>query len=119
MKQRQQEAGGNAEIDMSDVLDGFQKKARDHCRTPIPVRNECIPSDFARLMRLPVDSRQWNSRPQGGFTSGEPWMRVNDDFKKWNASSQINEESSVFSFWKRALQVRKDYDVLVSSGYDL
>ena len=40
-------------------------------------------------------------------------MRVNDDFEKWNAAHQINDENSVHAFWKRALVFRKQHDVLV------
>jgi len=42
-------------------------------------------------------------------------MRVNDDYEAWNVSAQVEDEGSVWSFWKQALQVRKQYDVLV--GY--
>jgi oligo-1,6-glucosidase len=41
-------------------------------------------------------------------------MRVNDDYEAWNVSAQVEDESSVWSFWKQALQVRKQYDVLVT-----
>jgi hypothetical protein len=34
LEQRQKESG-KKEVDMSDVLDGFQKKARDHARVPV------------------------------------------------------------------------------------
>jgi hypothetical protein len=36
MEQRKKESAGK-EIDMSDILDGAQKKARDHARTPMQV----------------------------------------------------------------------------------
>lgn len=40
-------------------------------------------------------------------------MRVNDDFETWNASAQMNDDSSVLGFWQQALKVRKEHDVLV------
>jgi len=40
-------------------------------------------------------------------------MRVNDDYKLWNAESQISDPRSVHSFWKEALRLRKTNDVLV------
>ena len=40
-------------------------------------------------------------------------MRVNDDYPTWNAASQVGKDDSVFAFWKRMLEVRKQYDVLV------
>lgn len=77
---------------MDDVLDGFQRKARDHARTPV----------------------QWDSTTHAGFTSGAPWMRVNDDYADgWNVEAERKNPSSVFHFWKKALQFRKDNEVLV------
>ncbi|KAG2047168.1 glycoside hydrolase family 13 protein [Suillus hirtellus] len=55
----------------------------------------------------------WNASPHAGFTTGTPWMRVNDDYREWNAEQQISDETSVHAFWKRALKVRKAHDVLV------
>ena len=34
---------GREDVDMSDVLDGLQKKARDHARTPVQVRTVAYP----------------------------------------------------------------------------
>ncbi|KAL0576251.1 hypothetical protein V5O48_005733 [Marasmius crinis-equi] len=72
-------------------------KARDHARIPV----------------------SWNTSPHGGFTSGKPWMRVNDDFPTWNAASQVDDDNSVFTFWKRVLGTRKQYDVLVYGDFTL
>lgn len=40
-------------------------------------------------------------------------MRVNEDYKTWNASKEAADPSSVLSFWKLALRTRKEHDVLV------
>lgn len=40
-------------------------------------------------------------------------MRVNEDYATWNAAAQVGEKDSVFAFWKEALGVRKENDVLV------
>ncbi|KAL0948078.1 hypothetical protein HGRIS_010701 [Hohenbuehelia grisea] len=79
------------DVDMSDVLDGLSKKARDHARTPM----------------------QWDGTPNGGFTTGKPWMRPNDDHASWNAANQVDDPQSVLSFWKRVLKIRKAHEVLV------
>ena len=44
-------------------------------------------------------------------------MRVNDDYKECNVAVQVNDPTSVLSFWKRALQIRKVHDVLVSRSF--
>ncbi|KAF9035355.1 glycoside hydrolase family 13 protein [Hymenopellis radicata] len=95
MQEQKKEAD---DVDMQDVLDDFQKKARDHARTPM----------------------QWDASSHGGFTSGNtPWMRVNDDYKSWNAASQLNDEESVLAFWKKALVVRKQYPILIFGEFEL
>nr|BAV92596.1 maltase MalT [Pholiota microspora] len=86
---------GIANPDMSDILDGFQKKARDHARVPM----------------------QWDSSPNAGFTRGTPWMRVNGDYETWNAEAQCSDEGSVHSFWKQALAVRKKFNVLIYGNF--
>lgn len=40
-------------------------------------------------------------------------MRVHDDYKDWNIAAQRKDESSVWNFWKKMLQLRKDYESLV------
>jgi len=94
LEQRKKEANGK-DVDMTDVLDDFQRKARDHARVPM----------------------QWDATEHAGFTNGTPWMRVNDDYKLWNVSSQISDPASVHSFWKEALRVRKTNDVLIYGNF--
>ncbi|KAI6165427.1 glycoside hydrolase family 13 protein [Pisolithus thermaeus] len=97
IKVQRQNAEGKEDVDMSDLLDHFQQKARDHARTPM----------------------QWNSSPNGGFTTGEPWMRVNDDYSNWNAAEQLRDPDSVYMFWKHAIKVRKQHDVLVYGNFEV
>ena len=56
---------------------------------------------------------QWNSSAHAGFTSGEPWMRVNEDYQTWNVAAQLKDNDSIHSFWKHALNLRKAHEVLV------
>ncbi|KAJ7054226.1 glycoside hydrolase family 13 protein [Mycena amicta] len=96
LAKRRLEAGRD-DVDMGDILDGLQKKARDHGRIPM----------------------QWNASPHAGFTTGTPWMRVNDDFPTWNAEAQLVDSGSVLSFWKAALRLRKDHKVLIYGDFVL
>ncbi|KAG2047166.1 glycoside hydrolase family 13 protein [Suillus hirtellus] len=95
IKEQRQKAQGKEDVEMSDLLNGFARKARDHARTPM----------------------QWNASPHGGFTTGTPWMRVNDDYREWNAEQQIDDDTSVHAFWKRALKVRKTHDILIYGDF--
>ena len=98
-------------VDMSDVLDGFQRNARDHARVPMQVSARIASNSSALLyFRMPW---QWNSSAHAGFTSGEPWMRVNEDYLTWNVAAQLKDNDSIHSFWKHALNLRKAHEVLV------
>lgn len=68
---------------------------------------------FLSLSSKDVPLFQWDASPHAGFTSGTPWMRVNDDYKTWNAAVQVQDSKSVHAFWKRALKLRKRYGFLV------
>lgn len=47
-------------------------------------------------------------------------MRVNDDYVDHNAEMQLSDSKSVFSFWQRVLQLRKQYkDVLVYGRFEM
>jgi alpha-glucosidase len=85
--------------DMSDVMEQLRLKARDNGR---------------QLM-------QWDGSPNAGFSEGEkPWMRVNDDFKKWNVENQVKQEDSVLSYWKEVLTLRKkEKDVFVYGRFEM
>ena len=50
---------------------------------------------------------QWNNQKNAGFTTGTPWMRVNDDHINWNAEQQIPDPNSVFVYWQNVLKLRK------------
>ena len=67
--------------------------------------------------RTPV---QWSSAKNAGFTTGTPWMRVNDNYKEINVANQIDDETSVFGFWKKVLRLRKKHeDIFVHGDYRL
>lgn len=80
----------------------LEKKARDHARTPI----------------------QWSAEPNAGFCAKDidPWMRVNDDYGKVNAETQLAYKSetdlSVWQYWQRGLANRKEHkDVFIYGDY--
>lgn len=80
------------------ILHGLQLMARDHARLPF----------------------QWNASVNGGFTTGTPWMRAHSLYKEINAKSQENDPTSVLSFYKRLLRLRKEYkDVFVYGAFEL
>ncbi|KAK6530269.1 hypothetical protein TWF694_003631 [Orbilia ellipsospora] len=82
----------------AETMDQVRAKARDNSRTPF----------------------QWDSSANAGFTSGSPWMRVNDDYKVCNAKSQLEDPNSVFSYWQKILRLRRKLkNIFVYGDFEL
>ncbi|EER30299.1 alpha-glucosidase [Candida tropicalis MYA-3404] len=80
------------------LLDVINLVARDHARSPV----------------------QWNSSANAGFTSGKPWMRVNDNYKEINVEAQQKDPNSVLQFYERLLKLRKEYkDLFIYGSFEI
>ncbi|TID24295.1 glycoside hydrolase [Venturia nashicola] len=67
--------------------------------------------------RVPM---QWDDSKHGGFTTGTPWMRVNDDYPICNAKQQQSDKKSVLAFWRKMLSMRKQYlNLFVYGNFDV
>lgn len=63
---------------------------------------------------------QWNASKHAGFTAGTPWMRVHDNYPEINVEAAQQDEESIYHFWQRMLQIRKEYtNVFVEGGYEV
>lgn len=75
----------------SDALKKVLSGSRDHARTPV----------------------QWTSELNAGFSTGEPWIYMNDDYKVYNIKDELEKPSSILNFYKSLIAIRKSDDVLV------
>lgn len=71
------------------------------------------------LMILDVHSRdnsrtpmQWNDKVNAGFTTGTPWIDVNENYTDINVENSLNDEQSLFYFYQKLIALRKQYDVI-------
>ena len=72
----------------------LQRYARDNARTPM----------------------QWSDTANAGFTSGTPWMKINENYREIHADAQLKDPDSVFRFYQKALALRKTYADIVRDG---
>lgn len=80
------------------IAHGLQLMARDHARLPF----------------------QWDGSLNAGFSTGQPWMRVHDEYPEINVAKQEMDHDSVLSFYKRVLRLRKEHkDVFVYGTFEL
>ena len=50
----------------------------------------------------------WNAEENAGFTTGTPWLVVNQKYKTINVEEQSKREDSVLAFYKKLIALRKD-----------
>lgn len=68
----------------------IKTKSRDNARTPM----------------------QWSDAPNGGFSSGEPWLTPNSNYKTINVAAQDEDFGSVLNYYRRIIALRNSSDVL-------
>ena len=80
-----------------EVMESLYAKSRDNARTPM----------------------HWDDAAQAGFTTGTPWLPVNPNYPTINAASQIHDEDSVFSYYKKLIRLRKETPVIVDGVFEM
>lgn len=77
------------------ALAGLAKISRDNARTPM----------------------QWDSGRNAGFTTGDPWLRVNPNYAWLNAAAQIGVADSVFTHYQTLIRLRHELQILVDGEF--
>lgn len=80
-----------------DAMTLIWKDGRDNARTPM----------------------QWDKSLHAGFTKGTPWITENPNYLEINAEDERKDPDSVFHFYRKLIQLRKEYSVFVEGNYSL
>lgn len=61
---------------------------------------------------------QWKDAPQAGFTSGTPWLKVNDNYPVINMEKEEGQPDSVLHYYRKLIALRKsgEYRELFTYG---
>lgn len=89
----EREAGKSHE----EVMKIICKSGRDNSRTPM----------------------QWNSKENGGFTTGTPWMKVNPNVKEINVEAELKDPDSIYHYYKKLIELRRGNETLIYGSYEL
>jgi len=81
----------------AEILDSLHARSRDNARTPM----------------------QWDSSENAGFSTAEPWIKVNPNYVEINAEAALADPNSVFHYYKKLISLRKTYDVFAEGEFDL
>ncbi|MBB6239495.1 oligo-1,6-glucosidase [Pedobacter sp. AK013] len=60
---------------------------------------------------------QWDASKNAGFTTGEPWIKVNPNYKEVNAQREETDPNSVLSYFKKVVALRKSSPALIYGSY--
>lgn len=73
----------------------LNQKSRDNSRTPV----------------------QWNASQNAGFTTGTPWIGISGNYKDINVEDNLKDSDSVFHFYKKLIELRKEYKVISHGSF--
>src|SRR5690606_21611552 len=60
---------------------------------------------------------QWESQPHAGFTSGEPWLPVGEDYETVNVAAERDDPHALLTLYRRLMALRRDEPALVRGAY--
>ena len=79
------------------VMNSIWARGRDNGRTPM----------------------QWTDGWHAGFTTGTPWLSVNPNCVEINAQNELDDPYSVFYYYKRLIELRKENPVFRFGNFEL
>lgn len=77
--------------DPGKVMESIYYIGRDNARTPM----------------------QWDDNAQAGFTTGEPWIGVNPNYKEINVKQALADPDSIFHYYRKLIALRKQNEIMV------
>ena len=80
---------------MESVMESIHAKGRDNARTPM----------------------QWHAGENAGFTTGEPWIKVNPNYTEINVEAQERDAHSVLNYYRYLVDLRKREQVILDGEY--
>ncbi|KAF6573840.1 alpha,alpha-phosphotrehalase [Paenibacillus sp. SEL3] len=86
-----QEQGKSAE----EALNIIRERSRDNSRTPM----------------------QWDNTRNAGFTTGTPWIKVDERYPQINVQSQLEDPNSIYNHYRQLIHLRKTVQVLTDGSY--
>ena len=81
----------------ADLINSINVKGRDNARRPM----------------------QWSNEENAGFTSGNPWLKVNPNYQKINVKAALADLDSIFYTYQKLIKLRHENPVVVDGDFEL
>lgn len=85
-------AEGMSKAEMLAIL---ASKSRDNSRTPM----------------------QWDNSAHAGFSKGEPWIAVANNYPQINVKAALDDPNSIFYCYQTLIRLRKEYPIFILGDY--
>ncbi|ELY3759553.1 alpha-glucosidase [Cronobacter universalis] len=79
-----------------EIVEFLTRTGRDNSRTPM----------------------QWDASPYAGFSTHDPWLKVNPNYEMINVESQQHDPHSVLNFYRQMIHLRKREPALIYGRYE-
>lgn len=79
-----------------EALAVLAAKSRDNGRTPM----------------------QWTGGRNAGFTGGEPWIGIPENYTYINTEEASKDPDSILAFYKKLIALRKKYDIIADGSFE-
>lgn len=86
------EKGGRSH---DEIMDMIHRRSRDNARTPM----------------------QWNNEKNAGFTTGNPWMKVNRNYQNINVEKENIDADSILNYYRKLLHLKRDDECLIYGDF--
>ena len=83
--------------DLKAFLEGQKQTARENGRTPF----------------------QWDKSKNADFTSGKPWLKVNQNYETVNVEAQEKDPNSTLNYFRKLVKLRKANPILIHGVFEI
>jgi trehalose-6-phosphate hydrolase len=77
------------------ALSILQERSRDNSRTPM----------------------QWDDSRNAGFTTGTPWLKVDERYSDINVQKELANPDSIFHHYRKLIALRKEYGIFIEGVF--
>lgn len=84
-------------VPKEEIMESIYQRGRDNARTPM----------------------QWDDSENAGFSTGVPWIKVNPNYLEINVKKALEDEDSIFYYYKKLIYLRKTMPVFAEGTFDL
>ncbi|MBD8067466.1 glycoside hydrolase family 13 protein [Bacillus sp. PS06] len=84
-------------VSHEEIMEYIWSSSRDNSRTPM----------------------QWSDGKNAGFSTGEPWLGINSNYQEINVEAQQQDSDSILNYYKKLINIKKEYSIFTYGIYDL